>query len=187
MCALALALTSPLAALLLLFLGGGLPVGIEWLPAALLLLGISGMALIALLRTNKNWVRIISSVALAIAIGAAALVSGSVASMIDHDETMGRYRDIACDTAPGDSRILQCGTSIENPSNGNSCGYFVDIVLESTASVDFLRDFYESRQAVTPDSGRYWGQSVDVEIISDDQRAITVETIGEEGDDSRCI
>lgn len=117
------------------------------------------------------------------------IIVSFIPGMLQHDRLMGQVSAAVCDPplVPDGAVVRSCeGHGPENPSNGNSCGYFVELRLETSLSPSAVRAFYGSI-SLPPDlvSLTVTSPYADREQRSD-LAHLSFLAIGDPGADPRC-
>ena len=113
-------------------------------------------------------------------------------SVFAHELELRRIERALCrDDVPPGATAMTCQGAISNPSNGNQCGYSIDVVLQTTAALESLVDFYNRSALPEYRHGGFFvppmQSEFDAEKTGSDTRRVTVLVIGDEGMDLRCM
>jgi hypothetical protein len=112
--------------------------------------------------------------------------------MLQHDRLLGDMHSAFCEeNIPLGSEVLRCGGYIENPSNGNQCGYFIDLQLRTNQSEVALARFYSALRRPFPPPQDPIFFFVEPQISLDTSTTpatamLQLLAVGDEGGDPRC-
>jgi hypothetical protein len=100
-----------------------------------------------LVRSERHGLRLLVAGLLVGAIVTGAWFVPSWTDAYRHDRNLRTLERVLCDPppAPLDARVISCrGGRVANPSNGNSCGYPVTLIVATHLPIESVSSFYKS-------------------------------------------
>ena len=140
------------------------------------------------LRANTWSSRIGFAIGAFVIVGWSTVVFPAGIDAIRHDRIMARVEATICSgRLPTGGSLIRCkGLSVQNPFNGNQCGYQVNLWLDTRLSLDSLREFY-GRSGQLPSTVHGLVVTSPYVVYEGPGRArVEFLAVGDEGSDLRC-